>query len=160
LTAAIDDVDNSIVSNQTELKIYKKIVPFLGINQNITIRFGVPLFSSIPEFTNNHPASDIHAISSSQFTYQGQLVELEDNGNGVVNIVTNNRGNHSVVKQIGTVDYTTGEIKITDFNIDSFENGEIKIYGLPEFDDISVVGNNIFTLGLEELVVNVKTVRE
>lgn len=160
LTAAIDDSDDSIVSNQTELKIYKKIVPFLGINQNITIRFGVPLFSSIPEFTNNHPASDIHAISSSQFTYQGQLVELEDNGNGVVNIITNNRGNHSLVRQIGTVNYATGEIKITDFNIDSFENGEIKIYGLPEFDDISVIGNNIFTLGLEELVVNVKTVRE
>jgi hypothetical protein len=160
LVAAIDASDTSIVSNQTNLEIYKKIVPFLGVNQNITIRFGVPLLSSVPELGSSHPANDIHAVSSTQFTYNGQLVELEDNGDGIINLITSNRGTHAVVKQVGTVNYSTGEIKLFDFNIDSFEGSELRIYGLPEFDDISVIGNNIFTLGLDELTVNVRTVRE
>lgn len=160
LTTSIDNSDTSIVSNQTDLLIFKKIVPFLGINQNITIRFGVPLISTVPELAATHPSGDIHAISSTKLTYQGQLVEIEDNGDGVVNLVTDSRGVHSVVKQVGTVDYAAGILQLFDFNIDSFEGGELRIYGLPEFDDISVVGNNIFTLGLDELVVNVKTVRE
>lgn len=160
LTTAIDNADPSIVSNQTDLLIYKRIVPFLGINQNITIRFGVPLISTVPELGTTHPAGDIHAISSTQFTYQGQLVELEDNGDGIINLVTGTRGTHSVVKQVGTVDYAAGTIQLFDFNIDSFEGNEMRIYALPEFDDISVIGNNIFTLGSDELVVNVRTVRE
>ena len=75
-------------------------------------------------------------------------------------MVTGSRGTHSVVKQVGTVDYAAGTIQLFDFNIDSFEGSELRIYALPEFDDISVIGNNIFTLGLDELTVNVRTVRE
>jgi hypothetical protein len=160
LVAAIDTTDNSIVSNETDMLIYKKIVPFLGINQNITIRFGVPLISTVPELGSSHPSNDIHAISSTPFTYQGQLVELEDNGDGVINLVTGTRGTHLVVKQVGNVDYTNGVVQLFDFNIESFEGEEVRIYALPEFDDITVIGNNIFSLGLDELTVNVRTVRE
>ena len=160
LITAIDATDNSIVSNETDMLIYKKIVPFLGINQNITIRFGVPLISTVPELGTSHPANDIHAISSTPFTYQGQVVELEDNGDGVINLVTGSRGTHLVVKQVGNVDYINGVVQLFDFNIENFEGTELRIYALPEFDDITVLGNNIFSLGLDELTVNVRTVRE
>jgi hypothetical protein len=178
LTTAIDTAsgtDTSIVSNQTDLLIYKKIVPFLGINQNITIRFGIPLIATVPELKSSHPADDIHAITSSSFIYNGQLVRLEDDGGnyipteerddlkpfyGNINLVTVSRGTHSAVKKVGEVNYKTGTIQLYDFNIDSFEGNELRIYALPEFDDISVIGNNIFTLGLDELTVNVRTVRE
>jgi hypothetical protein len=160
LINAIDNSDASIVSNETKLEIYKTFVPFLGISQNITIRFGVPLLLTIPELKLTHPISDIHAISSTNFTYNGQTVSIEDDGDGILRIVAKSGTNHVFVKQIGTVDYENGVIQIFDFNIDAYEGTELRIYGVPNSNDISVVGNNIFTLGLDELTVNVKTVRE
>jgi len=160
LIAAIDNADSSIVSNETSLQVYKKFVPFLGIQQNITIRFGIPLFLSIPELGKIHPVTDIHAISSSEFTYQGELVSIEDNGDGILRLVKKVGKNHSYIRDIGTVDYENGLVQIYDFNITSYEGTEIRIYGLPNSNDISVTGNNIFSLGLDELSINVKTVRE
>lgn len=160
LINAIDSSDSSIVSNETKLEVYKTFVPFLGISQNITIRFGVPLLLTVPELGTTHPISDIHAISSTGFTYNGQNVTMEDDGDGILRIVAKSGTNHVFVKQIGTVDYEKGIVQIYDFNIDTYEGTELRIYGVPNSNDISVVGNNIFTLGLDELTVNVKTVRE
>ena len=160
LINAIDSADSSIVSNETKLEVYKTFVPFLGISQNITIRFGVPLLLTVPELGKTHPISDIHAISSTGFTYNGQNVTMEDDGDGILRIVAKSGTDHVFVKQIGTVDYQNGIVQIYDFNIDTYEGTELRIYGVPNSNDISVIGNNIFTLGLDELTVNVKTVRE
>lgn len=160
LITAIDDADVSIVSNETKLEIYKKFVPFLGVPQNVTIRFGVPLFLTVPELTKTHPANDLHAVSSSEFTYKGELVNIEDDGEGVLRLVKKVGTNHVFVRNIGNVDYASGLIQLYDFNIDSYEGTEVRIYGLPNNNDISVTGNNIFSLGLDELTINVRTVRE
>jgi hypothetical protein len=68
--------------------------------------------------------------------------------------------NHVFIRNIGNIDYQSGLIQIYDFNIDSYEGTEIRIFGLPEGKDISVTGNNIFSLGLDEMIINVRTVRE
>ena len=160
LITSIDESDSSIVSNETAILVYKKFVPFLGIPQNITIRFGIPLFLTIPELGKTHPVNDIHAVSSSVFTYKGELVSIEDDGEGVLRIVKVVGTNHVFVRNIGNIDYQSGLIQIYDFNIDSYEGTEVRIFGLPEGKDISVTGNNIFSLGLDEMVINVRTVRE
>lgn len=160
LVAAIDDSDPSIVSNQTTLEIYKKIVPFLGVSQNIVVRYGVPLFNEGPQLATIHPNRDLATVKSSLFVFQGRSCRLEDDGEGIIRIVyTNLSGYHETVKNVGTVDYDTGTISLIDFNIDNYTGTEIRIYAVPRFQDISVVGNNIFQLGLDELDVTVKAVR-
>lgn len=160
LINAIDQADQSIVSNETDIQIFKKIVPFLDIDQNVTVKFGVPLFNKGPRLTDDHPISDIHAVTSSEFVYDGEKVVLEDDGDGNLIIVTQSTRLHRKKKTIGTVDYATGTLQIIGFNIESYDGNEVRIYGLPERDDIFVKGNNIFSIGLDELEIDVETVRE
>jgi hypothetical protein len=70
------------------------------------------------------------------------------------------RGNHIKVKDVGTIDYANGIIKLVDFFVESYTGTELRIYGVPEYDDISISGNNIMELGTDEIVINIKTVRE
>ena len=160
LVNAIDTADSSIVSNDTSIKMYKKIIPFLGVSQNIVIRLGIPLLANVPALGTTHPANDIHAVDSSYFTYAGQKCLLEDDGDGGLRIITPiGNGLHKTVKDIGTVDYASGTITLTDFNIDSFDGTEIRIYGAPLHSDISTSGNNILELGTDELDISINTVR-
>ena len=43
LIEAIDASDNSIISNETVVDMFKKINPSLGVGQNITVQFNMPL---------------------------------------------------------------------------------------------------------------------
>lgn len=162
LTSAIDAATPSIVSNETHIEIFKKIVPFLNVSQNIIIRFGVPLYARGPELGLTHPESDTHALTSSSFIVPNLgTVTLEDDGNGNVRLVrSDGRGNHIKVKDAGTIDYINGIIKLVDFYVESYSGTELRIYGVPDYDDISISGNNIMELGTDEININIKTVRE
>jgi len=162
LTSAIDATTPSIVSNETKIDIFKKIVPFLNVSQNIIIRFGIPLYSRGPELGQTHPENDTHAMTSSSFVAPNLgTVVLEDDGIGTVRLVrSDGRGNHIKVKDVGTIDYANGIIKLVDFFVESYNGTELRIYGVPEYDDISISGNNIMELGTDEIVIHIKTVRE
>lgn len=160
LLNSIDNADQSIISNDTNITVFKKFTPFLGVSQNWVIRLGVPLLSTIPTLTDTHPADRLHAISSSKFIYNGETCVLEDNGAGIVNIVSFVGTNHKFQKTVGTINYDTGAVYINDFNIDKFEGNEIRLYGLPREGDITSNGNNILELALDELEINVITVRQ
>lgn len=166
LVNAIDRSDASIISNETKLVVYKKIIPFLGISQNLTVRLGVYLDERVPQLGTIHSAADILSVYSTAFVYNGQTCYLEDdgsydeNGLGKIRIVTKNKGNHYFVKNVGTVHYDSGTITLSNFNIEAYAGNELRIYGVPKYDDITVLGNNIFTIGLDELAVTINTVRE
>ena len=69
-------------------------------------------------------------------------------------------GKDIFVKQVGSIDYNSGTISLVDFNIDSFEGNEIRIYAIPRQADISVVGNNILELAIDELDININSLRQ
>ena len=162
LITSIDATKSSIVSNETSIDIFKKIVPFLNVSQNIVIRFGVPLYLRGPELGLVHPENDTHAVTSSTFVSPGLgTVLLEDDGIGKVRLVrSDGRGNHIKVKDVGTVDYEKGIISLIDFMVESYTGTELRIYGVPDTDDITVSGNNILELGTDEVNITVRTVRE
>jgi hypothetical protein len=164
LQSIIDASDASIVSNDTKLFLFKKIVPFLGVSQNIILRYGAPLATNIPSATLTTHTSEIgdyvHTITSSQFTYNGQKCVLEDDSDGIIRIVAHVNGNDVILKEIGSVDYATGTLTINDFNIDSFDGNEIRIYAVPQYADITVTGNNILELATDELEITINSIRE
>lgn len=160
LQSVIDAADPSIMSNDTQIQVFKKVVPFLGVSQDIVLRFGVPFIDNLPNLETPHDSSFVHAVGSTQFTYQGQLCHIEDDSDGILRIVVNTGGLDVFVKEIGSVDYKTGVISLNNFNIDSFEGNEIRIYGIPKYADISVVGNNILELATDELNITIKSLRQ
>lgn len=166
LINTIDSADPSIISNQTKLAVYKEVVPFLGISQNITIRLGVEIDNTIPPVSQEHDVNYEVAVYSSGFIFNGQTCYLEadgtidDNGNGNIRIISKSSTKTSLIKNTGTVNYNSGTITLSDFNIDAFIGNQIRIYAIPKYDDITVIGNNIFSIGLDELNVTINTVRE
>lgn len=159
LNYAIDSTDSSIVSNITEIQIYKKIIPLLGVSQNIDINLNVPLTDDLPELSDNHPLLDRHTISSSSFKYNNTDVTLEDNGSGIIRIVQTIGDLHKKLRDVGTVNYKTGFIQLTNFNVDSYQGNALKIYAKPKDNDISVSKNTILTTEPSEINIDIEAVR-
>jgi Baseplate J-like protein len=160
LQSDIDSSDVSIISNDTSLLIFKKITPFLGVSQNIVIRLGIPIVDNLPKLPSPHLSSKQHAVHSTPFVYNGQTCVMEDDAEGILRIVSHVSDYDILVIDIGTVDYASGTITINNFNIDSFSGNEIRIYATPKYADISVVGNNVLELALDELTVTVNSLRQ
>jgi hypothetical protein len=159
LNSIIDSTDSSIVSNITEILIYKKIVPLLGTSQNIDISLNVALTDDLPELSDNHPLLDRHTISSSAFKYNNIDVTLEDNGNGIIRIVQTIGDLHKKLRDVGTVNYKTGFIQLTNFNVDSYQGNALKIYAKPKDNDIGVSKNTILTIEPSEITIDIEAVR-
>lgn len=168
LTTLIDDVDPSIVSNQTDIFAYKKITPALGRPQNIDIDFNIPLRKNyyildrvVRDRSISQGDSDIaHTVRSSTITFNGVKCEIEDNGAGQLRLVQITDDEHTIIKTVGTVDYDTGRIQLTNFLIDSFDGNFLKIYVTPAEKDIVISKNEILSIESDEINLDVEAIRE
>jgi len=160
LIEAIDDADESIVSNDTDLKVYKVLEFVPNTTKNYTITYDLPLIDNLPALESSHPASEIHAISSSNFLYSGRLCQLEDNGDGIVRIVSDENSVHSTIINVGTVDYKTGKIELINFGNINANNNKIKVYAKTKSKDIASKRNVILTILREDINIDVTQVRE
>jgi len=163
LVANIDAADASIISNQTEYTLMKKLVPSLAKIQNYTIDFNTALNSAYPPEPTIHAADDLHAILSSNFVYNDVVVSLEDDSNGNIRIVQQQSdGNHHTILNIGTVDYVTGRIQLNNFFTSNYFGDSIRIYArLPDgVLDYTSNQNTILEIPNDEISVNVQIVRQ
>lgn len=152
----IDVADSSIISNLTTLRLYKKTVPELQQQQNIVLKFGVALER---EPTNSALDDDHRTVTSSVFTYKGERVSLRDDGEGNLFIIKPTGTTYNRVQNIGTVNYTTGEIVITGFNIDGFDGDHLKVYVVPFDRDVQSLQRNVLTIEPDEVNITVEAVR-
>jgi hypothetical protein len=161
LVKDIDGAEASIVSNETTVSLIKYITPALNINQNLTVDFKSPLTNEIPLLGDEHPIVDVHAITSTPFTYSGiNNCMLEDNGDGVVRIVTPSGINHKKVIDIGTVNYDTGLVSLNSFNISNFAGTSLKIFAIPRNKDIESVQNVILNIIEPDIDITIEQIRE
>lgn len=160
LTSAIDSSQSSIVSNETDVLAMIKIVPKLNVSQSIDVKFNLPLYDKYSPFADTHPAQDDHTISSTAFTYKNQTCYLEDDGKGNLILVTSSGLDHTVLKIIGTVDYTTGFLQIKNFLITEIVGPTIKIFAKPLSRDIFSSLNTILSISTEDLQISVNPTRE
>jgi len=160
LTTDIDTSHFTVVSNQTDYEVMKKLIPDVGVYGNYKIEFNLPLANNLPPVGLIHPSNDLHTISSSKFVYDSQLVSIEDDGNGVIRIVKEmDDGNHSTLTNIGTVDYDTGVISLTSLTLSSYYGDSIRIYAMPANKDNETNQNTIFEIPNDEINVTIQTVR-
>lgn len=157
----IDDTDSSIISNETSVELIKYTSPLTDISQNLNIDFKVSLVDIAPTLADEHPITDYHTISSSKFTYAGQKnCIIEDNGDGILRIVTLVGNNYRKIIDIGTVDYEAGIVNINNLNISSYEGPFLKIYATPKTADVSSAQNVILNILEPDITVTIEQIRE
>jgi len=160
----VNDIDNaeaSIISNETEIELIKYITPQLNTTQNLTVDFKIPLTLEVPLLSDEHPIVDAHAVTSTPFTYEGITnCVLEDNGDGVMRIVTPVGSNHKKIIDIGSVNYDTGVVSLNNFIISQYVGTSLKVYGIPRNKDISSSQNVILNIVESDININIEQIRE
>lgn len=153
----IDEVDPSILSNITTIKMSKTFLPTLGTATKYTIDFANAFFNP----HSGHMASTAGItpggiLSSTGFKYTGDATNVwyyEDDGVGVVKayyILSSAKVYKAA--SVGTIDYSTGIIVIAKDDIDSVEdyNGATQTYirltVVPSSNDIVPVRNQVLEI--------------
>ena len=122
-------------------------IPVVSSASSITADFENSLILDHPltagEDINRHKP----AVKTSSFSYGTQTAYIQDNGEGVLEILTNTVDGFKVLSgNVGTVDYATGRVVIRDLNVSSFSGSAIKIYGRPETQDIIGPASKIISI--------------
>ena len=134
----IDNVDSSITSNITRVKMRRNMNCVLNTFAQYEICFGNKFHKNIGGYTIKSTGFKILGDSDTVYFVD---VPIENSNVGTLSIVKPNEDftNYQIVKKsIGTVDYVKGEIIVNTINVVSTEldNGVIEIQAYPESNDI------------------------
>ena len=157
LVAAIDDSEQSIISNDTDIKISKRITPSPGVAFTNKWSFENQLYSENVRYVL--PAGHEPIVSSDQFVYNGYNSFIQDDGVGNLIIYSNSTGNLLSLGNVGSVNYDTGEINITNLVVDSYTTDYIRIYAKLEKSDITTLTNKILIIDYGDISVSVNGIR-
>lgn len=146
LTDAINSADESIISNITDIAIYKQFVPKLGTKENYQFNFAVELVDTLPSQSDTHRSNVQTTLYSTPFFYRGARSFFEDDGQGNVRIVQQQNDNNVLVTNVGTIDYSTGIVMIGGIIISGYWGSGIKIFVLPKDKDVVCQKNSILTI--------------
>jgi hypothetical protein len=152
LTNAIDLSDASIVSNETNLRLSKRITPQPAVPFTTTWNFENALLT---DYIGRAYVNETPVITSSQFLYRGFNASIEDDGNGTLLLKTDELDDVNV----GTVDYTVGIVNITSLTVDSYPGNSIKIYALLQNQDVETATNKVIIIDQEDISIQVNAVR-
>jgi hypothetical protein len=156
LSAAIDDAETHILSNDLSVLAIIPLNPTLNLSNNFDITFNNPL-NIDHSLTSNEVLTDHKpAVKSSTFTYDGSIAFLQDNGDGVLQIIKAS-GNSFVYlnANIGSVDYETGRVIIKKFNISAYDGTDIRLYGRTRTTTIEPPKNRILTIRQQDINITV-----
>lgn len=153
LVREIDDADQSVLSNSTEVVAYKNINPPLNTDYSFIVNFNNPL--QVLNSAYVQPYISNHSVYSTPFVMDGVSCKIEDDGKGLLRAVTlevdPNTGEHTKVATIGTVDYATGKLVINNLNVSSYEGTSIKIKCVTESKDIISRLNDIIQINDQDI---------
>ena len=151
MTTLIDNVDSAILSNTTNVTLAKFLVPTLSTSVAYNLYFNNAFY--YPH--SGHNAAGGGIITSSGFYVDGGANEMffDDDGTGNLRryyldgIIRNYADLTS-----GTIDYTTGTIKINSINItsisdvDGLSSTQIRITAIPNSKDVAPILNQILEI--------------
>ena len=156
LMGIIDNVDNSILSNITTVKVRKTFTPTLSSSTKYDIYFRNAIY-------NPHSGHE-SVLSSTGFKISGNNNEmfLDDDGMGNVRLYYLVSGIKTVQNATqGTIDYTTGQITLNSLDVASVSNirgsisDKIEITASPSSNDVVPVRDQILEIDVSNSIVNV-----
>ena len=162
---AIDSADDSIISNSTDVLLFKSITPNDG-PQSYVLNYGVAIWqnptlpTNIISASDRHLSSETHSVTSSAFTYKGQTVYLQDDGAGKLRLISND-GTYTIkIIDIGSVDYDNGVLTITNLTIDDWVGDQWKVYIKTADDDIIIPKDTIGEMNAADINVTVQGLKQ
>lgn len=172
LVSAIDSSDPSITSNDTDLRIIKRINPNFGQDTTYTINVGNVLYYDASILSDNVDHTLLHTsdltsryahstVISSPFTYNasdGRVYELsffEDDAEGNINLYAP-VGNEIVkIENVGNVQYNTGIVKLNNINVAYYDGNYISLYLRSRYKDIFATQNKTIVIDPNDVSISV-----
>jgi hypothetical protein len=147
LTYAIDSADSSINSNITGYVLKRYLTPVLNRQTNYYIDMKNPIRES---------SDKLSSLRTNAFYVDGSTEKhyLEDDS-GSIKIYKLIQGIKTDIREIGSIDYTTGKITILGLNVTAAEDGVITIRCLPLSNDIICLNNTALVVNDSDITVNV-----
>jgi hypothetical protein len=131
VSAMIDSLDTSIINNTISATPYISYAPEFLRKDSPTFNFETPLESPCRFARANRSETYNSFVRSSIFVFNNTNAILEDNGLGVINVLNSRSrslGQIEIMRRnAGTVDYATGEVKLSDFITEFYQPPGIKI---------------------------------
>ena len=147
LSSIIDGLDTGIESNEISVLPIIEYSPPLNFNTNPAFRFEAELIKPYPFKSANGFVDYKPAIKSTVFDVDGTCVFLQDDGQGNVMTITDEVTNPQIINPTaGTVDYKTGEVKLTNFKVESFTGSAIKVSAKTIDNDVKAPQGRVFIL--------------
>lgn len=158
LIAAIDAAQTSIVSNDTRVLVTKYISINPEAPTNYDIDFDMPIINDIGQKPKGgHPKNQISAVTTDTFIYDGEEVFIEDNGVGILNLVRDEGDQHTIITEIGGVNYDRGIINIGNLRLNT--KATLKFMVRPREADIIANRRTILRVLDSDIKINVEQVR-
>ena len=156
LSAAIDEADPNILSNDLSVLAIIPLNPPLNLSSNFDITFNNAL-SIDHSLSANEVLSDHRpAVKSSTFTYDGSIAFIQDDGNGTLQVIKSAGTSFVYLNaNIGSVDYETGRVIIKKFNVSAYDGTDIRLYGRTRTSTIEPPKNRILTIRQQDITINV-----
>jgi len=152
VTGLIDDVDESILSNITTLKLSQFVEPTLNKSTKYEIEFNNAIYNP----HTGHASAEGGVLSSTGFYISGNSNEmfLNDDGNNNVRLFYYTDGTTITYQDetAGTIDYNTGKIVLTSLNVtsvssvDGTASSKFRIVVTPNSTDVVAVRNQILQI--------------
>lgn len=161
LAATLDAVDNSIISSSIFASPIIQYVPILSIVTNPAFSYETALVQPYAYDATTGLSGFTPAVRTTKLTIEGTLCTLQDDGAGKMMAVTASTASVSVFKRsIGTINYSTGAIKLSNLVVDSYEGSAIKFIANSVAKDVKAPKDRIITIRGEDITVNVTTLTE
>ena len=160
LSRAINDVDTSIVSNDTTVRAIRRFVPSLNQDVTAVIDFYNALESETGLRLTTTETHYGHTLVSSVFTYETQPCVLVDDTQGNVFIAVEQGNTIGIIKKVGSLDYTTGRLTLTNFNISDYQGNYITLKVRTLAKNIASVKNTILAIDPADVTVNVVGIKQ
>jgi hypothetical protein len=158
LMAMIDATDQSIVSNDTAIRMVYKITPVKGVSQRYEFTFSNALYRPIQY---EYKPLEQEVFQSSTFVYVKNNVAYQnalivDDGIGNLNLVYTSNGNRIIIQQgIGIINYSSGNVKL---DINPYDYTELAFYGKPNTSDINVNESKFLKIDYSKIIVLVSPI--
>ena len=157
LMAMIDSTDQSIVSNDTAIRMVYKIYPVKGVSQRYNFSFSNALYRPV-QYTYKPLEQEV--FQSSTFTYLNKNISytalIVDDGIGNLNLVYTSNGNRIILeKNIGNINYTNGNVRL---DITPYNYSELAFYAKPNNSDINVNESKFLKIDYNKIIVLVNSI--
>jgi hypothetical protein len=149
-TSNLDSIDTAILSNITVILMRRSVT----VKYNSNTPYVVETFN--PIYNSNVPSE---AVTSTGIYLVGDpnLYFVEDDGIGNIRRYSLNADNVRIYANgyCGTVNYSTGVIKLTDLIITRVDNNLFELIIKPASNDVITTMNNIVQINLDKITVDV-----